>query len=100
MATKRKYPSILMMDVTVLYDIRLPHVVCIVQDTLYSIHWKVFDHLPCSLDLQLCDLHVLCPFLGSITRAGNLDEVKLLCPQWCIAFSSDQGISIQKRSIG
>ena len=99
-AIKRKYPSILMMDVTMLYDFALPHMMRIVQDTLFSMHWKVFNSLPLSLELQLCDLHVLCPFLGSITRAGNLLEVKLPCPRWCAAFSSGPGISIQKGSIG
>jgi hypothetical protein len=67
---------------------------------LFSMHWKVFNSLPCSLELQLCDLHVLCPFLGCITRAGNLLEVKLPCPRWCAAFSSGPRISIQKGSIG
>ena len=59
-----------MWDVTVVYAITLPHVVYIVQDTLYSTHWKVFDHLPCSLDLQLCDLHVLCLFYGAFQELG------------------------------
>jgi histone-lysine N-methyltransferase SETMAR len=51
---------------------------------LRSMHWKVLDHAPYSLDLSPCDFHVFSPLKkvlkGHRFRSG--EDIKAVVVQW------------------
>jgi len=59
---KRKYHSMLIIGVCYLPH---PHVAHTLQDIVQSLCCKMFDHLLYSLDLSLCEFHMLSPLKSS-----------------------------------
>jgi hypothetical protein len=83
-AVSRTHSSMFMRDVIELHTSACSHVVCIVQDTLCFVCWKVLDHPTYSLDMLQCDFHVFNPFKKALKgcRLGLGADVEAVMVQW------------------
>jgi hypothetical protein len=82
----------------VLHNNAHPHVACIVQDILHSIHYMVLGHAPYSLDLLPCDFHVW-PLPENTKRTNASYRMKISRWQQESGSSFSIACTLKRRSI-